>query len=487
MILFFASLSIYFAYLALTRPKSSNVPADYLADAKPWGAECISVARKVDMPIFFELKGCDFVRSPKIGKILKKYYVQTELDPDAFPADYRALQRIFLKSGAVGEARVGILSSNGFPLYLANALVNDSNLQTNEDAAIIGALNAYVKNKTKVKSGVRVAIKVASTGYKISDYPTYFLNESSLAVLKNLKMIFASNDWSNVSAIFTENCRVAARIPQSNNSILAFEVKQMALDLLSAASKNDKLEGYQKLLIARALSEFIFADGSNVVKTRFFEILKELDASVDSSGFFISNKKAKTRDNALLLSLYARAYKISKNKNWLEKMKVLSGEIFLKTNSTYLYPALLYSADCDKKIHSQASAIDYTLLIRAWLDCYLVSKDSDYLKLALNSMDSLDVEFGDALFGDWFTNAQSSMFAEFFRYKDDADYKYPSAVGEGAQVLADLYSIKGEVSERLLKILSPYNSFFNYKLFDKSSWKLAMLANPMISSEKKDR
>lgn len=476
LIFLFAGLSLYFGYLALTRPRE-NLAKDSLRDLRPWGRETIAFARKFDMPIFFELKGYSFVSSPRIDGIVKKYYVQSVLDPEAYPADYRALQRLFAMSGASGEPRVGILSSRGFPLYLTSALVYDSNIQTNEDAAIIGALNAYVKHRARVKSGVSIAVKVAAQNAKISEYPMLFRDGGGLAALENLKMIFSANAWAKVSAIYTENCRMAARISAGNHSMLALEVRDMALQSLLEQDFNS-LQGYQKLLVARALSEFVFVCDSPSAKKRFFEILSDIEKSVNKDGFFETNSLVKARDNALLLSLYARAYKMNKGADYLSKISKLSKNLSARVSENYIYPSVLFAGG--KKIKSEASAIDYSLLARGFLDSYLATKDYRYLKDTLNTMTSFDVEFADSGTGSWFTNAKSSIFAESFRFKEESDFKYPSGVGEGAQVLADVYSLRGEVPERLFKILSPLNSYFNYKYFDKSSIKLSMLANPML-------
>lgn len=481
LILLFASLSAYFGYLAVTKPGGARAPAASApGEYVPWGTDCTALARKADIPIFFELAGFNFVRSERVGEVLKKHYVQTVLDPEAFPADYRVLQRIFAKSGAKGEPRVGILSSRGFPIYLASSLSDDSNLQTKEDVAVIGSLNAYVRQRSAVNSGVRVALKVASYDPKISDFPSAFAGENSLGLLENLKMVFASGAWGNVTSVFTENCRIAARVYGINRSLLALEVRRAALNsLLDSSVKN--LDGRQKLLVARALSEFVFVGDSDSAKKRFFEILDDLEKSVASSGLLTFDGKAKTRENALLLSLYARAYKISKSDEYLKKLSSLGELLAARLGENYIYPALLMRDG--KPVNSQASSVDYSLLLRAWVDCYLASGDKNFLRLSLATLDRFDVEFADNRTGAWFTNAQSSIFAESFRYKEERDLNYPSPIGEGAQALADIHNVRGEIPMRLFKIMSPLNSIFSVRGFDKASIKLAMLANPMLSLE----
>ena len=480
LILFFASLSAYFGYLALTKPEGARAAAvPGLGETVPWGTDCTAFARRADVPIFFELAGFNFVRSERVGEVLKKHYVQTVLDPEAFPADYRVLQKIFAKSGAKGEPRVGILSSKGFPLYLASSLSGDSNAQTKEEVAVIGSLNAYVRQRSAVNSGVRVALKVASSDKKISDFPTAFAGENSLGLLENLKMIFAAGAWGNVTAVFTENCRIAARVSGVNRSLLALEVRKAALNSLLDSGKTN-LDGRQRLLVARALSEFVLVGDSNSARKRFFEILSDLEKSVEPSGLLTFEGRAKTRENALLLSLYARAYKISGSGEYLEKLKSLGGLLEARLGESYIYPALLLKDG--KPVNSQASSVDYSLLLRAWVDCYLACGDKNFLRLSLATLDRFDVEFADNRTGAWFTNAQSSIFAESFRYKEERDLNYPSPIGEGAQALADIHNVRGEIPMRLFKIMSPLNSIFSLRGFDKASLKLAMLANPMLGA-----
>lgn len=479
LILLFASLSAYFGYLAYTVPDCEDVPAsDSFTSLVPWGRDCIAQARKADMPIFFVLDGVKLECSSHIRDVLKKHYIKSVLNPEAFPADYRVLQRIFEKSGAKGAPRMGILSSRGFPLYLANSISGNPKVKNNEDTAIVGALDAYVNQRTAVNSGVKIAVKLASLEPKLSDFPAAFTGESSLSILENLKIVLASGSWGDSPSVFTENCRIAARVSSVNSSVLASEVRDMALKaLLDSSIKN--LDAKRKLLTARALSEFVFACDSSIAQKRFFEMLNDLEKSVDSSGFLTFSGLAKTRENALLLSLYARAYLMGGGDYYADRMSSLSSKLSHILQENYIYPAIILKGG--KRIPSEASAIDYSLLVRAWLDCYLASGNTDYLRLTMNSLDCFDFQFSDPRSGSWFTNARGSIFAESFRYKEERDLAYPSAIGEGAQVLADIHAMRGEIPNRLFRILSPLNSFFNFRLLDRASLKLSIIANPMLN------
>lgn len=478
LILIFASLSAYFGYLAFTGPERCSVPLSASeGELVEWGRNCTALARKADMPIFFVLDGHDFRCSSDTSDILRKHYVKTVLDPEAFPADYRVLQRIFAKSGALGEPRMGILSSRGFPVYLSNSLTDKSKIKRREDSAIVGALNAYINRRNDLNSGVKIAVKLASLEPKLSDFSVAFSGENSLGLLENLKLVFASGALGNSPSVFTENCRIAARISAVNGSVLASQVRDMALKALLDSSIK-KLDTKRKLLTARALSEFVFTGDYPIAQKRFFEMLNDLEKSVDCSGFLLSSNKAKTRENALLLSLYARAYMMGGGDYYLGKIESLSSKLSERLFENYMYPALLLKDG--KRVNSEASAIDYSLLVRAWLDSYLATGNTDYLRLTMNSLDCFDFEFSDPRSGAWFTNAKSSIFAESFRYKEERDLEYPSSIGEGAQILSDIHSMRGEIPNRLFRILSPLNSFFNFRLLDRASLKLAIIENPML-------
>ncbi len=475
----FAALSVYFAYVAYTNRDSAREGPGGRRCSEEWGRGALAAARKCDKLIYFSVSGAPLRKmSGRTKAILQSHFISTELNPAAYPADYEALRRIFARSSAPGEASAGILSPRGFPISIWASPSGGAGGEVLDLRRLSGALTAYAKNRAEVKSGIRIAVRISGSDPRLTDIPNFFTGGGAgLAELANLRIFFAAGNWRDSAALLTENARLAARLSQHENPAAREVALEAYAAIEGALSRSAKL--HQRMLVARAFSEYALAGGFPDARGRFLEMVDGFEKLRGADGFFPAEGNASMRENALMMSLFARAAALGAD-GYADALWKLSEAVREKMDEKSITPALLRFAG-GRSGRSEAAALDCALLIRGWLDAYFATGEGEYLRLAAKTFDKFDSEFGDPSTGAWFGNSSGSTFSESLRYRDSSDGDWPSGIGEGAQAIADMSAMRGEQPERLFRILSPANAaFFAFKFPERASLKLSMFENPML-------
>ena len=450
-----------------------------LLEAKEWGGQLQSLAGKTNRLIFIEMRPngepSSYEPSEKAEKILAYHYICVNLDKNYYPADYGVLKRIAQK-----DVNFAILSPTAYPLFAATSLTPEGESADWDARILAGVAWGYKQRKAETKNGIDVALTKAGEDRKFSDIRGVFSEKRNTSEIANIRALFVIDGWSESTAAFSENARFAARVAASG-SAFAKETAKIANDKLLQQLKRDDLPLGEKLLLARALSEFTMLSDSDSARSEFLDFVLELTTLQREDGFFSNTDTVLLKDNALALSVMSRAFKIFKDKKFKDSMDASIAALQKKTENRPILPAVLQDAN-SKNPKSEAAALDYVLLARAYLDAYFADNKPKYLELSKKSFAHLDEIFKDSVNDGWFENSKKSIFAPF-HYRVLNDSNYPSTMGEALQILADTSSLNDNISRRLITIISAYK--FNVmpeNFVDRASVKLAMLANPMRAS-----
>ncbi|MBO6102621.1 MAG: hypothetical protein J6P03_05140 [Opitutales bacterium] len=479
LVIFYAVSAAYFAALAFWQkkaPRQNGGEGKFLR----WGGEAFSAAAREGRLVFFRVPSFkDPVKSGDALAVLEKNYIQTELDPAAFPADYKALRKIYERSGADGAVNIGIVSPRGAPIFLANRFSGNPDSFSSELHSLSGAAKAFRDMGEDFRRHARAAISVEHKMNEFSGVPYLFFNAGGLSEFPRFRLLFSRAAAGGVpAAVLAENSRIVARK-------LFLEKRELPVDtvLLAFACARDsyarEADGMSKLLLLRAMSEFAFIDDTDYFRPHF---LSEAEKCLDLQGgdglfrFEPSGGKAAARlgENSLMLSILSRAYMISGSARFANARESLARALDAAADKAGAVPAILSA-----EVPSEAEAAQVALLARGFLDAYFSSANESHLKTALKYFDKLDSLYGGEASDGWFANSSRSVFAQTLRYLDRVDNVLPSANGEGAQLLADFSMIRPGFAPRLATLLNAHSNFLSINNFDSASFKLAMLSNPM--------
>ena len=470
---FFGLLSAVFgAYSIFCRARVPDAEKE-IGQAR-WGEELLQRARRLDKLIFFEVEGAGSREfSPAARKILESRYICVKLSPQKYPADNAVLWDIYKQSGARGKFSLGILSPRGAPIFLASSFSTDIRSPFYDAACLMGALAAYQKNRNADFFSAQSDISL----FRRADFPSLFAAGNSVASLADLAIFFAAADWGENTALLSENARLAARLARSHSAI-ALEISETAYEaLLNASLSADKFSS--KLLIARALSEYSLLMLAPSAQQNFLRLAGEiLSFRDDADGLFYENSVAILRDNALAVSVIARACALSEDAKYraaLESSCAALSAILQKTN----IPPCVLSAN-KSALYSETQCIGCALLARAFIDAYIATSNREYLAEAMRVFELTDSLFADKRGGGWYCNLPRSMFSSSYRAKNFSDAVYPSDNGEAAQVLADLCRLRGANPSRLINIASNFNYRAGLGSLENASLKLSLLSNPIF-------
>lgn len=468
----FGALSVLFGAYAAWRyykPKARMEPHDVY-----WGADLLEKARMSNKLIFFTIEGRDFPEfSDEAKAILNKFYICATLSPKKYFADNLVLSNIFKNSGSEGKFSLGILSPQGRPLFLASDFSRDKNSPFYDAACLMGAVNAYEKYKGDLLLKRQIS---SSFIIKLSEFPNLFLSRSADSSFANMNMFLRRKDWKDATALLSENARLAARL--ANFSPTALEVATSAYgSILSEIKNEDRFSS--KLLLARALSEYALLMIVPSAKHNFLKVADDILKNQKSDGLFYEKSAATLLDNALAMSIMARAYKISGDEKYKNAAVKNSYAIRLILGRKNTPPGILNSLENPDENTSEANGLACALLVRGWIDAYFATGEEKYLGFATSMFKKFDKMFSDKSEGNWYVNMPCSILASSYRLKNFSDDLYPSGNGEGAQILSDFCYLKGIHRHHLIDASSPFNTPFAVRFFDRAGLKLSLLDNPM--------
>ena len=468
----FGALSVLFGAYAAWRyckPKACIEHQDVY-----WGADLLEKARMSNQLIFFTIEGRDFPKfSDEAKAVLNKFYMCATLSPKKYFADNQVLSNIFKNSGSEGKFSLGILSPQGRPLFLASGFSRDKNSPFYDAACLMGALNAYEKYKGDLLLKRQISSRFI---IKLSEFPNLFLSRSADSSVANMNVFLNRKDWKNATALLSENARLAARL--ANFFPTALEVATSAYgSILSEIKNEDRFSS--KLLLARALSEYALLMIVPSAKHNFLKFADDILKNQKSDGLFYEKSVATLLDNALAMSIMARAYKISRDKKYKDAAVRNSYAIRLILGRKNTLPGILNSLENPVENPSEANGLACALLVRGWIDAHFATGEEKYLGFAMSMFKKFDKIFSDKNEGNWYVNMPNSIFASSYRLKNFSDDLYPSGNGEGSQILSDLCYLKGFHHHHLIDASSPFNTPFAVRFFDRAGLKLSLLDNPM--------
>ena len=475
-----AALCVYFAVQAYMQKRESREVESL--ELKGWGSGMLTLARKYDRLVLFNVEGVgDGILaspSPQSARILSRHYVRVTLRREYFPADYGAILRIYRLSGAKGQVGFGILSPKGYPIFMGRDLPDDPASELGEEKVLAGVAWMYKKRKAETKNGLQIALARVVADRELSDLPGFFSGGRRTAEIANIRSLFAVPAWGESVAVFSENARLIARLAAGGDQ-LSRQTALLVRDELLKRLEDGSIGFTDRLLLVRALSEYAMLSDSARDREAFKNASLEVLSTLGKDGYFAPSGTALLRDNALALSIMARACRLFGDGPFKSALASSSAALMRNMEKRSMLPAVLRtSADPDPR--SEASALDYALLARAFLDSYFATGGGDVLGAAKKAFSKLDEIFKDPSSEAWFENGKNSVFANFLRYKIISDSGMPSTTGEAVQILADINSLSGGISGRFIKILSALNMHSSPEAFlDRASSKLAMLANPM--------
>lgn len=476
----FALLSIFFAYQAFVKERETKVLAEQNFNLN-WGHNVFTGARKIDSLVFVDIsidKNENIFQNLE-DLFLKHKFIKTSLDKHAYPADYGLLKYISERSKLKGELSCAVLSPRGYPIQIVGAQ-DASATEELFGKTLLPSLEAYTKNRESVRFALNLAISKMEKNEEIFDILDSFVENTVDAGKANFYSLLGLGDMQNTPAVFTENVRVLARLTTLPDRVpMDIEAR---LRVLLAEKLNDKnLKKSERLLIVRAAYDCLFLHNYGFLSSVVYKNSELLLEELSKNPFLLSDKKAFLRDNALAVSVLAKAYKFYGDERFLNASQKLLDSLMEKFSSRRVAPAIVWKEGVDE-IFSEAGALDYMLVCRANMDFYFASKNKDYLLSMDKIFQFLDADFMDENTGAWFENSKRSVFANVMRYKLSKDGFYPSTTGEGLQLLADLSSIGEGISPRYIQIfnaLKRANVSLNF--INSASMRLAIFANPMAS------
>lgn len=481
LVFIFALCSAYFAFLAFKQKEVVDEPDNSLQSAN-WSVEEFAKARRAGKLIFFKLSTFQNpVRSPEANEILKRHYALLELDPVAFPADYKAIRRIFERTNANGDLNIGVFSPRGYPIFLASKFSEDPKSGMSECLALLGAANVFKLHADDFRQVTREVMLLENEKMRFPFDARLFFNTKNAGELTRLKIFFSNSQSKFLPATLSENARLIARIAMEKPNRYSLEVAVLAFEKIKSAlnSTNSQLE---KLLYIRALSEFAFIDKYDVFKAEFLRRADSLLSLQQDDSLFYSkingNTVALTSENALALIILSRAFMISGDERFSIASRSLSAKMDMLVRTSNSIPAILSVKD-GVRAESEADGFGASILARSFLDAYFAFNDELCRERAAYYFHKFDSLYCDDDAVGWYANSNVSVFAESFRYRDRFDDFAPSAIGEGAQMLSDIYAVRQGFPSRLISILSPLVNTLSVQNLDRASLKLATIANPM--------
>ncbi len=469
---FFGALSAIFGVYSIwchDKPKETVEEQNVI-----WGADLLEKARLANKLIFFTVEGRE---TPELSKeaqaILDNFYIRATLSQKKYFADKHILSNIFKHSGLKGEFTLGILSPQGRPLFLASDFSRNKNSPFYDAACLMGAVNAYQKYKEDLALKRQISSNFV---IRLSEYPNLFISRNVNSELANLSIFFKAKNWDDKTALLTENARLVARLAKSTP--LAFDVASSAYSsLISEVKKEDRFTS--RLLLARAISEFAFLMLVPSASRNFLVLANDTLKNQKNDGLFYDKGTASLMDNALAMSIMARAYKLTGDEKFKKALVKNSYAMRLILGRKNTPPGILNSFDASSENSSEANGLACALLVRGWLDAYFALGDDKYLAFSRQVFDKFNKMFSDKEEGNWYVNMSNSILASSYRLKNFSDDLYPSSNGECAQVLSDFCYLNTSSHSHLIDATSAFNTPFGVRFFDKAALRLSLLGNPM--------
>lgn len=467
---FFGALSVFFGVYSVWcnfKPKASVEE-----QSVNWGADLLQKARMSNRLIFFTKEGRDIPEFSEEAKaILNNFYICATLSKKKYFADNHILSNIFKYSGSEGNFSLGILSPQGRPLFLASDFSKNKNSPFYDAACLMGAVNAYQKFKNDISLKRQISLSFV---IKLSEFPNLFLSRNVNSEIANLNVFFKAKNWDDKTALLSENARLVARLAKSTP--LAFDVATSAYTSLISELKSE-YRFSSRLLLARAISEFALLLLVPSAQQNFLIFADDLLKSQKNDGLFYEKSVATLLDNALAMSILARAYKLSKDEKYKRALVKNSYTIRLIIGRKNTPPGILNSFENTSSSEANGSAC--ALLIRGWLDAYFATGEEKYLGFARHRFDKFNEMFSDREEGNWYVNMTNSIFASSYRLKNFSDDLFPSSNGECAQILSDFCYLNSSLHSHLIDVSSGFNTPFGVRFFDKAALRLSLLGNPM--------
>ncbi len=412
----FASLSLFFALVAIRNHFFPSDVAKNIKTAAHWNANLETIARKNDNLIFFYVSGNEII-SNKIKNLLENHYVFSVLDKEKNPADF-AIFNHFLKSASKSEAPLtcAILTPTLQPIYLSSKIDKDQ-----LEKILYATARKYVSNRHLLRERALRATETLKTfDVRFATAPLYQTIPCSVSH-------FAFGNVGDIPiSIMTENARLHFNIYKTSANLFAQRDAINALKVLKQRYTQEK-EKSARRLIARALADIAFA-----VDTKY---LTELKAEADS---ITSSKKQEQNitDCALALSVLSRAHSVFGDDKYLltatKIFKTIKSAVFNKRT----IPAILQMGTDENDvsaINSLACAHGMSMMANALCDFSEATSNNDVLYVAMAIINKLDADYLHN--GIWTLNSSNAPSAKFARLSILDDSHIPSHVGEAYQAV----------------------------------------------------
>ena len=474
---FFGCLSALFAIIAVRNRMGAQecLPDCRAPERADWNCSLQAEARKAGKLVFLIKKGENFSPDKRTAEILKTRYITAVIDPESHPADFRILDALLSRRGCANASlKAGILSPRLHPIYLTSRLENRENSSAPSlSDAIVAAAAELDRNENLLKSS---ASKTAETIDNPKNFSPVMIDTPMVAQLRFLnsesaRLFFFFNDPEKLSlptAIISENARLSMRISgEYIGQISARHAAVIAAEILKNRMAADSPFG-AKLLYARALceSDAVLKNGQTRNALMLFadEILLRNSSSES------------VRDAALSASVLMRVYAITKERKYSERAAQVLERLEKIVTSRGLMPSMPDSP-------SQASALEYVLCARAFLDMSILDNSEKWRALAKESVRELD-EFFMTKIGMWSLNSSNSLLSEFARPVITRDSCEPSYIGEAAQLMPFFGEDFPETAERLRRLAMRSVCTSPLEQDEFSSLKLSFLPDPFDTNAK---
>jgi len=488
LVVVFGTLSVVFALIALSNALCQKdecaAPAETAQNPR-WGKALEAEARKGGKLVFFsvseELPESTF--SENARDVLESAYVCAVLNPDAFPADYAVLHRILeIASSRRAPLKVGILSPRFKPVYLSSEIRAGA---PSISDIVVGIASEHARYAETLQ-------KTAQKTSEIVDSPRVNSpSENPRTASAPQTAVLAAQAWDSRmffsdpriraarAALLAENARLAAKIYAADPSgFCARETLKLAAEAVVGRLKSDGETLASVLLLTRALSDIAEVSQDATLKKSEFNMFKAILGLQGKDGFLASENSAqsaskKLSENALALSILARAYSLTKDPKFLRGARRLSDALKNISEWRGELPAVISS-----RADSAASSREYALLAEAFLAMHAATKDPSMLKAARAVIDKWTLRCG-LEGGLWSINSESSPLAEFARPIISEDSDLPSYLGVAAQMAAYMDkadpSYEFPFSQRLRSLSEMSLGVFPLQNYSAASLKMASL------------
>jgi len=499
LIFVFALLSLFFAWVAVLRYFNGDAQDESLQNQTDihiaqWNPKLEYDMRRGDKLLFFIVdRMMHTPKDPEVKDILNRYYTTVELNPRAFPADFKVLQDIFSMGGGYGDLQAGILTPRMTPILItSNFPKHDTHNMPSLKTALISSLYLYRNNKPEIYATANIMRDRLLMRYRresrFAPFPLFPKPDGGPGMCREDIDLIAFFRYPNFpaarTALLTENARLAfetAASPACMNNMK--EISKFARAELY--KRADGLRSpHEKALIMRALAHGYFYEKSEFSKIRIEAIAEDIIASYwdPNRELFLRDRQFPISQNALLISALCYASRATGEKKYIETAKKAALSLKEVAENADLLPSM-----ADE--YSQASSEEYAMLMRAFTDMYLCGEGDEFLEAAEALLQKFDRQYGSKDLDFWFDNAYISALSNLVRPVDPEDECMPSSIGTAAQTLCDIAAIRNDPNliERGKRVFFANLSMRPYSNMVRPSVKLSLFNSPLMQDGLKQR